>query len=250
VRVLWLNPNMSEALTAGMVESARQAAAPGTEIIPYTARYGVPYISSRAEAAIGARIVLEVLAERQDEIDAAVVAAFADPGLPAARELFPIPVVGMAEAAMLTACMLGRRFSIVSFAAAMEPIFRECVEYNGLLGRLASIRLASGTFAGIASVQQEKEDALVALAGKAVEEDGADVIVFGGAPLAGLAAKVAHRIPVPIVDGPAAAVKQAEALVALAPRKATAGTFRRPGPKPNAGLPDALAAFIEHREGS
>jgi Asp/Glu/hydantoin racemase len=248
MKLLWLNPNMTETLTAGMVESARSAAAPGTDVIPYTAAYGVPYISSRAEATIGARIVLEVLAERRHEIDAAVVAAFADPGLPAARELFPFPVVGMAEAAMLTACMLGRRFSIVSFAAAMEPIFRECVEYNGLLGRLASIRLATGGVADIATMQGEKERALVALAKQAVTEDGADVIVFGGAPLAGLAAKVADDVPVPIVDGPAAAVKMAEALVALAPRKATAGTFRRPGPKPTAGLPESLAAFIGHRE--
>ena len=69
----------------------------------------------------------------------------------------------------------------------------------------------------------------------------------GKAPLSGLAAKVADRIPVPVVDQVAAAVKQAETLVALRPRKASAGTFRRPGPKPTTGLPDALARHIEHR---
>jgi 5-methylthioadenosine/S-adenosylhomocysteine deaminase len=30
--------------------------------------------------------------------------------------LFDVPIVGLAEAAMLSACMLGRRFSIVTFA--------------------------------------------------------------------------------------------------------------------------------------
>ena len=45
----------------------------------------------------------------------------------------------------------------------------------------------------------------------------------------------------------AAALKQAEALVALKPRKATAGTFRRPPAKPTLGLSDALAARIEGR---
>ncbi len=45
----------------------------------------------------------------------------------------------------------------------------------------------------------------------------------------------------------AAAVKQAEGLVALNTRKATAGTFRRPDAKPTLRLPDALAARIEHR---
>ena len=66
------------------------------------------HIATRAEAAIGAVAALDMLAERRGAIDAAIVAAFGDPGLGGARELFDFPVVGMAEAAMLMACMLGR----------------------------------------------------------------------------------------------------------------------------------------------
>ena len=50
----------------------------------------------------------------------------------------------------------------------------------------------------------------------------------------------------PVIDCVAAAVKQAETLVALRPRKATVGTYRRPAPKPTSGLPPALAAWISH----
>ncbi|MBE7248215.1 MAG: Asp/Glu/hydantoin racemase, partial [Actinomycetospora chiangmaiensis] len=91
-----------------------------------------------------------------------------------------------------------------------------------------------------------KEELLVALAGRAVTEDEADVVILAGAPLAGLAPRVADRIPVPVVDPIAAAVKQAEALVALQPRKAQAGTFRRPPAKPTHGLPEALGRRIAH----
>jgi allantoin racemase len=87
----------------------------------------------------------------------------------------------------------------------------------------------------------------VALANRAIEEDDADVVILSGAPLAGLADKVRDRIPVPVVDPTAAAVRQAETLVALKPRKAIAGTFRRPEPKPTIGLAEPLAAQIEHR---
>jgi Asp/Glu/hydantoin racemase len=66
-------------------------------------------------------------------------------------------------------------------------------------------------------------------------------VILAGAPLAGLAGKVKHRIPVPVIDQMAAAVKQAEALVSLHVRKATAGTFRRPAAKPTLGLPPSLA---------
>jgi len=76
------------------------------------------------------------------------------------------------------------------------------------------------------------------------------VIILGGAPLAGLADKVKDRIPVPVVDQIGAAVKQAEALVTLSPRKASAGTFRRPDPKPTIGLAEVLAGRIEHRAGT
>jgi Asp/Glu/hydantoin racemase len=189
---------------------------------------------------IGARVALELLAEHADGCDAAVVAAFADPGVGGARELLSIPVIGMAEAAMLTACMLGRRFSIVTFATAMAPWYRECVDYNGLSSRLASIRCVSGGFSDISTVQEEKRTLLVDACREAAEHDEADVVILGGAPLAGLAAKIAELVPVPLVDGVAAAVRQAEVLAALRPRKATAGTFRRPDAKTVTGVPAAL----------
>ena len=69
-----------------------------------------------------------------------------------------------------------------------------------------------------------------------------------GAPLAGLAGKVRDRIAVPVIDQMAAAVKQAEALVTLGVRKASAGAFRRPDAKSTIGLPEALAARIERRD--
>ena len=247
MRILVLNPNTSAGITARLMAAATEAAAPGTELVPLTASRGVPYIATRAEAQIGGAIALEMLAEHHGQFDAAIIAAFGDPGLMGARELFDLPVVGMAEAAMLSACMLGRRFAIVTFARALGPWYEECVDMHGLRSRLAGIRMLDGSFASVSDVQEEKEAVLVELANRAVVEDEADVVILAGAPLAGLAARVRDRIPVPVVDQMAAAVKQAEALVALQPRKATAGTFRRPDAKPTLGLPAALAARIEHR---
>jgi allantoin racemase len=248
MRILVLNPNTTEAVTGLLTEAGRVVAAPGTELVPLTATRGVPYIATRAEAQLGGAIVLEMLAEHHDKADVAIIAAFGDPGLFGARELFDIHVIGMSEAAMLTACMLGRRFAIVTFATALASWYRDSVEMHGLRERCCAVRTLDQSFASLAEVQSEKEDLLVALANKAVEEDAAEVIILGGAPLAGLAHKVRDRVPVPLVDPIASAVKQAEALVALKPRKATAGAFQRPAAKPTRGLPDKLAARIEHRD--
>src|SRR5262245_6308061 len=246
MRILLLNPNTTQEVTDLMREVAAHAAAAGTQIVARTAWRGVPYIATRAEAQIAGALVLEMLAEAGD-IDAAIIAAFGDPGLHGARELFDFPVVGMAQAAMLTACMLGTRFSIVTFARALEPWFEEIVETHGLSGRCASVRTLEGTFRSITNVQEEKEELIVELANRAAREDKANVVILGGAPLSGLAAKIKDRVEVPLVDQVAAAVKQAEALVTLSPRKAIAGSFRRPDPKHTTGLTDALAARIEHR---
>ncbi len=248
MRILLLNPNTTESVTDRLYQAGVKVAAAGTTLVPLTAPRGVPYIATRAEAQIGGAIALEMLAEHHRGADGAIMAAFGDPGLLGARELFDMPIVGMAEAAMVSALMLGRRFAIVTFATALVPWFEDCVEMHGLGGRCAGVRMLDEPFRSIDDVQEEKEALLVELCIRTIETTGADVIILGGAPLAGLAEKVRERIPVPVVDQVQAAVKQVEALVALRPLKATVGTFRRPAPKPSKGLPAALAARIGHTD--
>jgi Asp/Glu/hydantoin racemase len=248
MRILLLNPNTTESVTDRLHQVASEAAAPGTTLIPLTAPRGVPYIATRAEAQIGGVVALEMLAEHHRSCDAAIIAAFGEPGLLGARELFDVPIVGMAEAAMLSACMLGRGFAIVTFATALVPWFEDCVEMHGLAGRCAGVRMLDAPFRSIDDVQEEKEAVLVDLCNRTIVSTSADAIVLGGAPLAGLARKVRERIPVPVVDQVQAAVKLAEALITLRPRKATAGTFRRPAPKQPKGLAPKLAARIAHTD--
>lgn len=242
-RILLLNPNTSEDVTERLSKVAVASAAVGTEIIAHTVTRGVPYIATRAEALIGGAVALEALAERTGHFDAAIIAAFGDPGLSAARELLDVPVVGLAETAMLTACMLGHRFSIVSFSTTLGPWYRECVATHGLLDRFASIRLLDGAFRSISSVPEEKADLLVELTHKAINDDGADVIVLAGAPLAGLAETVKDRVPVPMVEGMSAAVRQAELLVGLKAARPRAGSFSRQA-KASTGLAPSLSQLL------
>jgi allantoin racemase len=216
--------------------------------VPLTAPRGFPYLSSRAEFQIGGTVVLEMLAEHHASGDAAIVAAFGDPGLFAARELFDLPVIGISEAAMLAACMLGKRFLIVSFSTVMRPWYEECVEMHGLSGRCAGVRTLDGPFRSISGVQEEKEALLIDLAIEAVGETQADVVIPGGAPLAGFADTLRARLPVPVVDPMQAAVKMCEALVTLRPVKATQGSFKRGAAKPSTGLDARLAARIARQD--
>ena len=151
---------------------------------------------------------------------------------------------------MLTACMLGRRFSIITFSPALQPWYEECIAAHGLTERCASVRALDGSFASIGNVQQEKEELLLDLANGAIADDGADVVIPAGTPLSGLARRLRDRIDVPVVDLVGSAVKQAELLVALNHRKALRGTFRRPAAKSSIGLSEQLAARFDHKDES
>lgn len=234
-------------MTERMVATAGAVLAPDVELVAITAARGMPYIASRAEALVAGTLTLELIAEHQADADAVVIAAFGDPGLVAARELFDLPITGMAEAAILTACMLGQRFSIVTFSRTLTAWYEDAVALSGLQARCASIRVPDIGFHSVATVQHELEDALVSLIERVAQEDQADVVILGGAPLTGLAGRIADRVSVPLVDPLSAAVAQAELLARLKPRPARMGRFARPGPKSALGLSPALGAWIEHR---
>ena len=245
MRLLVINPNITASVSALIQAEAERSASPGTAITMLTAPFGVAYIETRFEALIGAYATAQLAAEHHAGHDAVIVAAFGDPGLWGLREVLPVPVLGMTESALASACLLGHRFSIIAISQRIQAWYREAVEANGLIDRLASIRALDRPLASIGAVQQDHAAALRALCERAVDEDGAEVIVLAGAPLAGLARTLHGQLPVPVVDGVSSAVRHAESLVALAPGRATRGSYAPPPAKPHAGLPPAIAALLE-----
>ncbi|MEM9580826.1 MAG: aspartate/glutamate racemase family protein, partial [Pseudomonadota bacterium] len=212
MRLLLINPNMTRSMTDRMIEVACSVAPEGVEIVPVTATRGFPYIASRAEAQIAGGFVLEMIVEHAEAVDAVVVAAFGDPGLAAARDLFDLPVVGMAEASLMTAAMLGERFSVVTFTPHMVRWYVDCVRLSGLEARFTGVRCPSVPPETVDGVASHMRPELIDLAERATREDGADVVILGGAPLAGLAPQIAPQTPGLLVDPIAAATLQAVAL--------------------------------------
>jgi Asp/Glu/hydantoin racemase len=245
-RLLLINPNISDSVSDLIRAEAVRSASPGTTIEVVTAPFGVAYIETRFEALIGAYAAAQLAAEHHAQYDAVIVAAFGDPGLPGLREALPCPVTGLTEAALASAHLMGGRFSIVAISQRIQAWYRETVAAYGLESRLASIRALDRPLADIGNVQGEQGDRLVALAERCVAEDGADVIVLAGAPLAGLARSVAARLPVPTVDGVSSAVRHAESLVTLRPHHARRGSFAPPPAKPHRGLPPAIATLLDN----
>ena len=244
MKLLVVNPNISASVTELIHAEALRSASDGTEITALTSDFGVAYIETRFEAMVGAFATAEKVAAHLAGHDAVIVAAFGDPGLLALREVLPVPVTGMTEAALACACQLGSRFSIVSISPRMRGWYLDTVHAYHLHNRLASFRALNEPLKDVAHVQVDQSERLVALAQQCVREDGADVIVLAGAPLAGLARTIRHLLPVPVVDGVSSAVQQAEVMVRLRLDKAREGSYAPPPYKINQGLSPAMQALF------
>ena len=244
MKILVINPNISKEVTELIEKEAKRVAEKDTKIIVDTAPFGVEYIETRLEAVIGGYATVCVAAEHYGEYDGVVVAAFGDPGLLGLKELLDVPVVGMTEGALASACLLGQRFSIIAISDRISAWYRETVQRSCLIERLASIRSLKDPLRAVGTVQEDYGDRLLMLAEEAVKRDGADVIILAGAPLAGLARNLETKLSVPVVDGVSSAVKHCESLIALNPGSAVSGSFAKPPLKFNRGLPEKLEKLL------
>ena len=257
MKLLVINPNISDDVTALIQAEALRSAGPDTELIVRTAGHGVEYIETRFESLIAAGAVAELIAEYTHDdgtraggetggnaVDGVVVAAFGDPGMPALKELVDVPVIGITEAALCAAALQGHRFSIIAISDRIQDWYLDCVERFGIGGRLASIRSNNQTLNSIGSVQSDFKETLLALSRQAVAEDGADVVILAGAPLAGLARELEGQLPVPVVDGISAGIRMTEAVVSLKSGAHRGGSFAAPPVKARRGLSENLDAAL------
>lgn len=240
LRLLVCNANTTEAVTQACAEAARAAASPGTEIVAATPRFGPKIIGTRVENAIAAHGMLDALAEHAAGCDAAILAVSYDTALEAARQLLPIPVLGMTEAACLLACTVATRFGLVSYS--QPAVYREVVAGHGLAARFSGVQVAGGSPAD-AFANPAGMDARILAAVERSAAEGAEAVVLAGAAMAGAAARLQPKAPVPLLDGIACAVVLAEALVRLKLPRANLGTLVRPE-RESLGLSAPLAALL------
>ncbi|MYN14784.1 Asp/Glu/hydantoin racemase [Pusillimonas sp. TS35] len=243
MKLLVINPNISGSVTALIEAEARRAALPDTQLTLCTAQAGVAYIETPAEAVVAAYETFVLLARHHAGHDAAIVAAFGDPGVAQAREIMPMPVIGLTEAALANAFLLGGRFGIVGISERIGHWYQEVVQTLGMSDRFCGYRGLGQAFADVGTVHEEARDMLLQLCLQRVRE-GADSIILAGAPLAGLAREIEDRVPVPLIDGVGSAVRMAEAMARAGYRPRQAGSLAPPPCKDARNLEPSLAALI------
>lgn len=212
MRLLYINPNSTESMTAGVVRAA-QAAVPGVEVLGWTNHDGPPAIQGPEDGAASVAGVLALLpAARAAGVGCIVIACFDDTGLAEIRAAAHCPVIGIGQAAFHMAALLGHRFSVVTTLAVSVPVIEENIAGYGFAGVCARVR-ASGL--RVLEVDEAAPATLARLAEvlRAAEaQDGIGAAVLGCAGMAPLVGALQGATGLRLIDGVAASARLGLAL--------------------------------------
>jgi allantoin racemase len=217
MKLLVINPNSSETVTGAIMESARRAAAAGTELTAVTTKGGTRNIDSAfgdyLSGSYMLRTALEAVAVGKP--DAVVLAGFGRVGADALKEALTIPVVSIAEASMALACLLGHRFTTLTMLEQFIPYQEDLVRLHGFETRCASVRAINVNVEECVTDRQRTLGQLQEQIRRIVSEDRAEVVILACAGLCGYEGELSRLAGVPVLDPVAVGVKVAESLVGL-----------------------------------
>lgn len=141
-----------------------------------------------------------------------------DSGLWPLRSVLSIPVVGPGEASFAAAMMLGKRFSVLTMWPQWFALYEKVLSQHGWEDRCASLR-SIDTRPDVTELLEGKEEVVFAKLKaeglRAIEEDGADVIVLGSTTMHQSAAYLQSELPVPVINPGQVAYKTLESLIEL-----------------------------------
>lgn len=237
MRIKVINPNTTRSMTDKIGECARAVARPGTQIVVVSPAMGPASIESHYDEALAVPGLLQEVATGELEgIDGYVIACFGDPGLQAARELARGPVIGIAQAAMHVASLVGTRFSVVTTLGRTMGQAWHLAEMYGMKRFCANVRACEIAVLDLEKPGSNARERIVDECRRALAEDGSDSIVLGCAGMADLCASIGAQLGVPVIDGVAAATQLVESIVNLRLGTSKHGELAHPLPKPMAGL--------------
>ncbi|MFC1477355.1 aspartate/glutamate racemase family protein [candidate division KSB1 bacterium] len=208
MKILIINPNSDPDMTAVIRKSAVEYIRGRYEVDCVLTPGAPKFIDTFEDKIKNGPGMAEVLKENEGEFDAFIVACHDDPNLDAMKEITDKPVVGIGEASMKLATMLGHRFSIVITSRHSIPYHETLVRKYHLEDSLASIRAPRPELKD--AVDEER---YLDAARTAIEEDMAEVIVLGCAGLGDMDKRLQKQLGVPVLDGVACALMIAEGLV-------------------------------------
>ena len=209
-----------------LLGTARSVARDDTEIEEHHVKYSsYAFNASYLEMLNAVWLIDGIIEAEQKGYDAAIIGCGNDPGLQEARQAVDIPVVGPTEAAMLLACSLGSKFSVITVMDEFIPVSERNIRNYGLGARAAGpvkvYQMGDNPFKALFDMVETPESINPQFDSLCREciDNGAEVIIPACASLSPATSLLGYKtVPdtgVPVIDITQAAVKLAETLVGL-----------------------------------
>lgn len=223
MKILIINPNSSKKMTGAIQQTAQQFASGEFEVETKSTPGAPGFIETYEDQVKAAPGMIQLLRENEDKFDAFIVACHCDPNLDMMKEISVKPVVGIGEASMKIASMLGHKFSVITTAKHSVPNKEALIHKYFLQAVLASVKAPASDILNCG-----KEEKLYLTAKSAVDDDMAEVIVLGCAGMAGTDKYLQEKLGVPVLDGVICALIIASGLVKY---KVSTSKIRRYNPE-------------------
>ena len=208
MKILIINPNSSPEMTGKIKETALEFAAGAFEVDCLPTPGAPDYIETYEDQLKAAPGMIRLVRENEETCDAFVIACHCDPNLDAMKEITTKLVVGIGEASMKIASMLGHSFSVVTDTIHSIPNKEALARKYHLQDALASARAPEKD-----SEELSFEEKIFQAAEAAAKEDDAEVLVLGCAGMTGLDKRLQELLGIPVLDGVVCALILASGLL-------------------------------------
>ena len=156
MNIVLINPNTTESMTMRMHEVVTPFLREQVRLTPLTAAFGMASIEGYFDEAFVVPPMVEVLKPIDGEIDGVVVGCFDDTGVDALRAMLNVPVIGICQAAMLSASMVATGFSVVTTLPRSVPVIEDLALRYGMGRRCRRVRAAD---IPVLALEEEGSDA-------------------------------------------------------------------------------------------
>jgi allantoin racemase len=212
-------PFGDEGIANRAAQIPREILSPTTEVECVPVRHSASANASYLDLLVFDMYVTEAgLRAEEEGFDAVIMDTVTDSGIQALRSRLTIPVLGPGLVAYAIATILGKRFSVVTMWDLWRNFYEKNLDLYHLREKCASIRSVNippnveSLFAG---KEEDMFKKLTAEAQKAIDEDGADVIMLGSTTMHQAGAYMAQHLACPVINPGPVAIKMAETLVQL-----------------------------------
>lgn len=224
MRILWIDPIVEDKLYTDALKTALAAsrrADTAIDILSLPAGPRPRHLRYHAYEALVMADIVTAVYRFADRYDGFVIGCFYDLALREAREVSGQAIVtGPCQSSLAIASHLGNSFSVLVGASKAIAKMSENIRSYGYSHRLRSMRPLNINTLDFQAQAGHALEAMLREGRRAVEEDGAEVIILGCSAEVGFHQTLQAELGVPVIDSALAPFKYAEFLAEAAQRLA------------------------------